>query len=919
MPVAEFPADRKEPVNFAKEIYPVLKANCLACHNSTKSKADLILESPKDMLKGGDTGPAIVPGNADDSLLFTTAAHIEDPTMPPANNKSNAKNFTPEQLALLKKWIDEGAKGGAVFAPAPTNWTRLTGAQPIYTAAITENGRYAAVGRGQDLHVYDLRLEKQVATLTDPTITDYEAAHRDFVHTVAFSDDGMLASGGYRIAKIWQRSASEAGSIVALPGEPTALAVSSDRKWAAVGNTDGSILFLSLVMPDAQPVTVKDHTAAVTGLAFLPSNDGLVSVSADKTMRVRKFANPNESVKTDLPGDPKAVAAIDAGKQMAISFADNQVRLFPPQPAPAPAPAAPAAPAPAPAAPAAKGEKPAAAAPAPAPAPPAKQEPPAIAVPANALALAKADGSEFLTAGEDGKLTVWKTADRSKIREMAHAGPIHFVTVSPDYTTVAVSGNAEASPIRVFNLADGKQIVEIKPDISSAPAVAELARQSTIAARLKAHWDKKAPVAEKTSKDEMEKASQAAEAIAKARRDVAAKEAALAKLEAALPKPDEATMTKAQDELTAARRALSGAERNRDLSVRLAGTALSEQAEALAKSKEAETLVADLKIETEAIQKAAPEEVKKIKSAGLAFSPDGSTIAQVLPDGTVRMFAAKTGAWLENFPTAGEVQFVAFAATDRVLLTARKDKNLIAWSVPGASWSLAKTLGDGDSPDVFVDRVTALRFSPDGTKLVTGTGVPSRNGQLKLFSTADWSVIASNDEAHEDTLTGFAFSPFGKKIASSSTDKMVKMFDSETLEHQQTFEGHTSHVLDVDWNQDGLTLASSGADLQVKIWDIAEGQQLKKVEGYLKEITSVEFVGGTDNVLTASGDKAVKLANAPLPEAGDTFLHTAASSADGGIVIAGGQDSVLRVWDAKTKKLVQSFPAPGAEKEVAAK
>ncbi|MCB1079935.1 MAG: hypothetical protein KDM64_19100, partial [Verrucomicrobiae bacterium] len=65
-------------------------------------------------------------------------------------------------------------------------------------------------------------------------------------------------------------------------------------------------------------------------------------------------------------------------------------------------------------------------------------------------------------------------------------------------------------------------------------------------------------------------------------------------------------------------------------------------------------------------------------------------------------------------------------------------------------------------------------------------------------------------------------------------------------------------------------------------------------------------------LLTASGDKTLKLANAPLPDAGDTFLHTASVSADGKVIISGGQDSVLRIHDATAKKLVRSFPSPEA-------
>jgi WD40 repeat protein len=209
--------------------------------------------------------------------------------------------------------------------------------------------------------------------------------------------------------------------------------------------------------------------------------------------------------------------------------------------------------------------------------------------------------------------------------------------------------------------------------------------------------------------------------------------------------------------------------------------------------------------------------------------------------------------------------------------------------------------------------VTALAFNPSGERLITGTGVPSRSGELKLWNTADWTVVAENDEAHEDTITSFTFSPYGKQVASGSTDRMVKIFDAETLEYQKTFEGHTSHVLDVAWNADGLDIASASADKQVKIWNVAEGQQKQKIEGYDKEITSIEYVADNTTLLTASGDKTLKLSNAPLPEAGDTFLHTCAASPDGTIIIAGGQDGVLRVWDGIAKKLLSAFESPGAE------
>src|SRR5688572_27154835 len=92
---------RSDAVDFEREILPMLKNNCLACHNQTKAKADLILETPQTILKGGESGPAVIPGKSVESLLFKVAAHLGEPPMPPRENKVAADNLSPEQLGLL--------------------------------------------------------------------------------------------------------------------------------------------------------------------------------------------------------------------------------------------------------------------------------------------------------------------------------------------------------------------------------------------------------------------------------------------------------------------------------------------------------------------------------------------------------------------------------------------------------------------------------------------------------------------------------------------------------------------------------------------------------------------------------------------------------------------------------------------------
>src|SRR4051794_25796634 len=147
-PIAIAKIDRKTPVDFEKEILPVLKNNCLACHNRTTTKADLVLETPQDILKGGESGKVVVPKRSGDSLLLKIASHQVKPMMPPQNNKVEAADLTSEELGLLKLWIDQGAKG-EVHGQGPVVWQALPeGVDPIYAVALSLDGQLAACARG---------------------------------------------------------------------------------------------------------------------------------------------------------------------------------------------------------------------------------------------------------------------------------------------------------------------------------------------------------------------------------------------------------------------------------------------------------------------------------------------------------------------------------------------------------------------------------------------------------------------------------------------------------------------------------------------------------------------------------------------------------------------------------------------------
>lgn len=105
------PSDRKD-VTYQADIKPILEKSCVKCHGPQKPKAKLRLDSLEGVLKGGEDGKVIVPGNSAKSMLVINVAHAgdEDDWMPPPHNKMHVAPLTKEEIGLIRAWIDQGAK-----------------------------------------------------------------------------------------------------------------------------------------------------------------------------------------------------------------------------------------------------------------------------------------------------------------------------------------------------------------------------------------------------------------------------------------------------------------------------------------------------------------------------------------------------------------------------------------------------------------------------------------------------------------------------------------------------------------------------------------------------------------------------------------------------------------------------------------
>jgi mono/diheme cytochrome c family protein len=89
---------------FEKRIGPILEQNCLLCHGGARTRNGLDLRTREGLLKGGDSGPAIVPGQPDKSLLIQAVRYQGKFPMPPK------APLTDAEVADLVRWVKEGAR-----------------------------------------------------------------------------------------------------------------------------------------------------------------------------------------------------------------------------------------------------------------------------------------------------------------------------------------------------------------------------------------------------------------------------------------------------------------------------------------------------------------------------------------------------------------------------------------------------------------------------------------------------------------------------------------------------------------------------------------------------------------------------------------------------------------------------------------
>ena len=391
-----------------------------------------------------------------------------------------------------------------------------------------------------------------------------------------------------------------------------------------------------------------------------------------------------------------------------------------------------------------------------------------------AAVAARPDGKRFASAGadkiarlldaNDGKEVARLKGDRYAQESAAERErALVFAKAEVDFHRAALKSaqtNQTAQTERVKKATDTNEAAEKalaekqskQTEVVEAKAAAEKALEEAKAAARKATEDfeaadKTAKRAESEGRAARETPGRNQEATEKAVADADTRSKAAAEARKAAEKVSAETKEKekqATEKLKSSARAVEEMEKdlkkaeqtksNTETELQLAGKAADEAAEAVADCQESvqqsEASEKQSGTELESAKKTATDSEQPIRA--IAFSPDNLTLATASDDGWVHLWSADDGAAFETLKhQKGPALSVAFAG-DGNLVVGTADRSVVVWNLK-TEWQLEGVIGTGDAGSPLVDRVNAVKFSPDGKYLATGGGEPTRGGEIKLW------------------------------------------------------------------------------------------------------------------------------------------------------------------------------------------
>ena len=202
------------------------------------------------------------------------------------------------------------------------------------------------------------------------------------------------------------------------------------------------------------------------------------------------------------------------------------------------------------------------------------------------------------------------------------------------------------------------------------------------------------------------------------------------------------------------------------------------------------------------------------------------------------------------------------------------------------------------------DAVNSVAFSPDGSKVISG----SSDRSIRVWDASTGVEMLQSIRGHHDWISSVAFSPDGSKIISGSSDRSIRVWDANTgIEMLPPLRGHDELINSIAFSPDGSKIISGSDDKTIRVWDASTGiEMLPPLQGHRGSIRSVAFSPSGSNIVSGSDDKTIRVWDAstgikilPPLRGHDHWIYSVAFSPDGSKIVSGSSDYTIRVWDAR--------------------
>ena len=319
-----------EPVTYS-QAQAVIAKHCLSCHDAKEAEGKLVMESFASLMKGGDDGPVVLPGRAEESLLVQLIEKKKKPFMPPRKARDS---LTEQEIATIKAWIEAGAPGPAAGEAVPLVVTRAVPTikpeaaprKPVRAIVYSPQEKFAAVARDDQIEMVSVQTRDVIRRLE---------ARKGIINALAFSADGsrLVAGAGEPGVSgqidIW--NALDGTIFKHLEGHKDAVysvALSPDGKTLASGSYDNTIILWD--METGKPLrTLTGHNGAIMALAFRPDGSVLASASSDRTVKLWDVKTGDRlDTFAEAVKEQNTVLFTADGRRVIAGGADNRIRIW---------------------------------------------------------------------------------------------------------------------------------------------------------------------------------------------------------------------------------------------------------------------------------------------------------------------------------------------------------------------------------------------------------------------------------------------------------------------------------------------------------------------------------------------------------------------------------------------------------------